>query len=70
MGPKVEAAVQFLESGGKRAIYRLHRHIEKAVAGDAGTDILKDDRKECPRTLQQKYRVRLHSLPGTPYTAF
>jgi carbamate kinase len=44
MGPKVEAAVQFLESGGKRAIIASIEHIEKAVAGDAGTEILKDDR--------------------------
>jgi carbamate kinase len=41
MGPKVEAAVQFLEKGGKRAIIASLEDIEKAVAGTAGTEILK-----------------------------
>jgi carbamate kinase len=44
IGPKVEAAVQFLESGGKRAIISSIEDIEKAIAGDAGTEILKHNR--------------------------
>ena len=41
MGPKVEAAVQFLQSGGKRAIIASIEELEKAVTGDAGTELLK-----------------------------
>jgi carbamate kinase len=39
MGPKVEAAVQFIKSGGKRAIITSILSIEEAVAGNAGTEI-------------------------------
>ncbi|NNG06531.1 MAG: carbamate kinase [Desulfobacteraceae bacterium] len=41
MGPKVEAAVQFIKSGGKRAIITSILSIEEAVAGNAGTEIIK-----------------------------
>jgi carbamate kinase len=41
MGPKVEAAAQFLQGGGKRAIITSIGNIEKAVAGRAGTQMLK-----------------------------
>lgn len=39
MGPKVEAAVQFLRSGGSRAVICHLDDIESAVAGEAGTEI-------------------------------
>lgn len=39
MGPKVEAAVQFMRNGGKRAVITSIHDIEKAVAGEAGTEI-------------------------------
>jgi carbamate kinase len=38
MGPKVEAAMQFARSGGRAVICRLD-DIERAVAGDAGTEV-------------------------------
>jgi len=41
MSPKVEAAMQFLQKGGKRAVIASIEHIEKAVAGEAGTEIIK-----------------------------
>jgi carbamate kinase len=41
MGPKVEAALQFLKSGGSRAVICSIDSIEKAVAGEAGTEIIK-----------------------------
>jgi carbamate kinase len=41
MCPKVEAAAQFLQGGGKRAIIASVENIEKAVAGKAGTEIVK-----------------------------
>ncbi|NIR15040.1 MAG: carbamate kinase, partial [Desulfobacterales bacterium] len=39
MGPKVEAAVQFIKSGGKRAVITSIKGIEDAVAGKAGTEV-------------------------------
>ncbi|MCE5242100.1 MAG: carbamate kinase [Syntrophobacteraceae bacterium] len=40
MGPKVEAAIQFLRSGGARAVIASIDMIEKAVAGAAGTEFV------------------------------
>jgi carbamate kinase len=40
MGPKVEAAVQFVRAGGKRALITSVDAIEAAVAGEAGTRIV------------------------------
>ena len=43
MGPKVEAAIRFLEGGGKRVIVA---HLDDAMAalkGEAGTHIVADD---------------------------
>jgi carbamate kinase len=40
MGPKVEAAAQFLQAGGKEAIITSLDHLAEAVLGDAGTHIV------------------------------
>ncbi|MBW1721170.1 MAG: carbamate kinase [Deltaproteobacteria bacterium] len=40
MGPKVEAAVQFIAQGGKRAVITSVEKIEAAVEGVAGTEII------------------------------
>jgi carbamate kinase len=40
MGPKVEAAVQFIRNGGKRAVITSIEKIEEAVQGKAGTEII------------------------------
>ena len=42
MGPKVESCVDFLESGGERAIITSPDHLLQAVHGDAGTHIVPD----------------------------
>ncbi len=39
MGPKVEAAIQFVEKTGKRAAIGSLRDIEQIVAGEAGTNV-------------------------------
>ena len=39
MGPKVQAAVQFIKTGGNRAVIGSIEEIERAIAGDAGTEI-------------------------------
>ena len=41
MGPKVEAAVQFIAGGGKRAVITSIEAIENAVTGQAGTEVLR-----------------------------
>lgn len=40
MGPKIEAAMTFLQKGGKRAVITSIDAIETAVAGMAGTELL------------------------------
>ncbi len=40
MLPKVEAAVQFINDGGKRAVIAHIEHIADAVAGSAGTEFV------------------------------
>ena len=39
MGPKVQAAIQFVEKTGKRVAIGSLQHIEKIVAGEAGTNV-------------------------------
>ncbi len=39
MGPKIEAAIQFLEEGGKRVIITSIENSSKAVSGETGTVI-------------------------------
>jgi carbamate kinase len=39
MGPKVQAAIQFVEKTGKRAAIGSLEDIEKIVAGQAGTNV-------------------------------
>jgi carbamate kinase len=40
MGPKIEAAIDFLRNGEKRAVITSIEAIEEAVEGKAGTDIV------------------------------
>ena len=40
MGPKIEAAIQFITGGGNRATITAIDSIEAAVAGKAGTEII------------------------------
>ena len=42
MGPKVEAAMRFVEDGGERAVITSLDRIADAVAGRAGTHFVKD----------------------------
>jgi carbamate kinase len=39
MGPKIEAAVEFVESGGERAVVCRPEFVVEALAGRAGTVI-------------------------------
>ena len=43
MGPKVEAAMQFLEGGGKRVVIGHLEEALPALRGEAGTHVLADD---------------------------
>ena len=40
MGPKIEAAIRFLDSGGKRTIITSLESIDAAIKGEAGTEIV------------------------------
>jgi carbamate kinase len=40
MRPKIEAAIRFLQSGGRRAVITSIEAIEDAVAGNAGTEVI------------------------------
>jgi carbamate kinase len=42
MGPKISAAILFLERGGKEAVITNHEHLFDAVHGRGGTRILQD----------------------------
>ena len=42
MGPKVKAAVKFLERGGKRVLITMPGKLAEALEGKAGTEILPD----------------------------
>lgn len=40
MGPKIEAAIKFLRSGGKKTIITSLQSIEEAIRGEGGTEIV------------------------------
>jgi carbamate kinase len=42
MLPKIQAAISFLESGGRRSVITSIEAIEDAVAGRAGTEIMRE----------------------------
>jgi carbamate kinase len=41
MGPKVDAVMQFTQATGNRGVICQLKDIEKAIAGEAGTEIVK-----------------------------
>ena len=41
MGPKIEAAIEVMESGGKRVLITSTENIERSVRGMAGTEIIR-----------------------------
>jgi carbamate kinase len=48
MGPKVEAAVQFVQHAGKRAVITSLDAIKDAVKGEAGSEVVKDSAFSTP----------------------
>jgi carbamate kinase len=42
MGPKIRAAIRFLEEGGEEVVITSLDRLEAAVAGEAGTHIVRD----------------------------
>jgi carbamate kinase len=42
MAPKIEAVIRFLEGGGSRAIVTDPDNVERALAGETGTEIVRD----------------------------
>jgi carbamate kinase len=48
MGPKITAAIRYLELGGNTALITDHDHLLEALEGKAGTQILRDGAAERP----------------------
>jgi carbamate kinase len=42
MGPKIEAAIRFLENGGQMVTITSFEHARDSIAGKAGTRIVPD----------------------------
>ena len=42
MGPKIKAAIKYLELGGNMVVITDHDHLLEALEGKAGTQILRD----------------------------
>ena len=42
MGPKVEAAIRFLEHGGQEVLITTPAALERAIVGETGTRIVPD----------------------------
>jgi carbamate kinase len=42
MAPKIEAVVAYLERGGTEAIITNPENVERALAGDTGTHLVRD----------------------------
>ena len=43
MGPKIDAAIEFLKNGGKKVVIGELNQAMKSLRGDAGTQIVCDD---------------------------
>jgi carbamate kinase len=43
MGPKITAAIKYLELGGRTVVITDHEHLLEALEGKAGTRILRDE---------------------------
>jgi carbamate kinase len=41
MGPKIEAAIEFIENGGRKALIASHENLVEAMKGEAGTRIVR-----------------------------
>ena len=53
MGPKVEAAVRFVEATGKHAAIGALEDIEKIVEGNAGTTVVPDQTRAADQTKEE-----------------
>ncbi|MCX7139858.1 MAG: carbamate kinase [Proteobacteria bacterium] len=65
MGPKVEAAIQFLEAGGKRAIITSLDNAVPALRGETGTHIVQDADLD-PRVASEKLESELRGRSIVP----
>ena len=48
MGPKIEAAIRFLERGGREALITTPAALERAIAGETGTRVVADAAARAP----------------------
>ena len=40
MGPKIEAAIEFVEAGGQECIITCTQHVAPAIRGEGGTHVV------------------------------
>ena len=53
MGPKIEAAIDFLARGGQEVLITTPAALERAIAGETGTRIV-PDKPPKPARIQSK----------------
>ena len=51
MGPKVEAAISFLEHGGREVLITTPAALERAIAGETGTRVVPDAPRATTATM-------------------
>jgi carbamate kinase len=62
MGPKVESALRFLNSGGSEVVITCYEHLPQAIAGAAGTHIVRsaaaarERNEELPDLMEAAFR--------------
>ena len=63
MGPKVEAAIRFIESGGQEVLITTPAALERAIAGETGTRIVSGHGRG-PHAGRDQQEVTMISRPG------
>jgi carbamate kinase len=60
MGPKIEAAIRFLDRGGQEVLITTPAALERGIAGETGTRVVSSDRRlagASPRSSESENRI-------------
>ena len=66
MGPKIEAAVDFLARGGEEVLITTPAALERAIAGETGTRIAARTRSP-PHSANPERRTHMATVEAEPY---
>ena len=55
MGPKITAAMKYLELGGVNVVITDHEHLLESLEGSSGTRIVRDDAAPLPAAEEEKF---------------